>query len=97
MGNKIWVPLLIGAGVLGYFLYRKNRKDKMLAENPEMAIAEATKEEEMNFSSAFRAQYDIVMPPVQASKAVKKAARKMQDNRKVREKIKMAEKKPLYI
>jgi len=97
MDNKVLIPVLIGAGILGYVWYKKKQKEYVAAKNPKVAVAEATKSEEKKYSSAFLAQYDIVMPPNQASKAVKAAAEKLEDNRKVREIINRAKKKPVYI
>lgn len=97
MDNKVLIPVLIGVGILGYVWYKKKQKEYVAAKNPDVAVAEATKEEEKKYSDAFLTQYDIVMPPNQASKAVKEAAQKIQDNRKAREIINRAKKKPVFI
>jgi hypothetical protein len=97
MDNKVLIPVLVGVGILGYVWYKKKQKEYVSAKNPKVAVAEATKVEEKKYSPAFLAQYDIVMPPNQASKAVKEAAEKIQDNRKAREIINRAKKKPVFI
>lgn len=97
MDKRLWIPILLGAGVLGYIWYRQKQKQKAAQNDPNVIVAEATKEVQKNFSPAFLAQYDVVMPPNQASKAVKAAAMKRQENRTEREMKRMDKKKPVRI
>jgi hypothetical protein len=97
MDKKLWIPILLGVGVLGYVWYRQKQKEKNAQNDPSLIVAEATQEEKKNFSPAFLAQYDIVMPPNQASKAVKAAAAERQAKRTERELKRMAKKKPVRI
>lgn len=97
MDKKLWIPIALGVGVLGYLWYRKMQKDKMEEANPDKVVEKATEEVKNKFSPAFLMQYDVVMPPNQASKAVKAAAQKRQENRTERELKRMAKKKPVNI
>lgn len=95
MNKKIWIPILVG-GALGYLWYMKNKK-KNTPKTQEEAIAIATKKEEEKFTPAFKMQYEVVLPQVQASRAVKEAAFAMQDERVAKELTRMASKPPVYI
>lgn len=97
MDKKFLLPLLIGAGVIGFVWYKNKKKKDALPKSVEEAVTMATEKERQNFTPAFLSQYDIVMPPNQASKAVKQAAFEMQDARTQRELIAIANKKPVYL
>lgn len=97
MNNKYILPLLVGVGIVSYYLYRKNQKEKAKNQTPEKIVSVATEKVKQNFTPAFKMQYDIIMPPVQASKAVKEAAYQMQDDRKLTEEYILANKKPVYL
>lgn len=95
--KNIIVPILVLGGI-GYLLYKNQKpKGKITDEQADKIVEEATKKVEKPFTAAFKKQYQVVMPPGQASMAVKEAAYKMQDDRKVREYTKMASKPPYFI
>lgn len=92
MNNRnIWI--LLGIGALAYYVWYKNKQkqdsidsiDSMdIEKNPIIVneiISEANNQQKKKFTNAFLKQYNIKMPPIQASKAVKDAAFKMQDER----------------
>lgn len=98
MDKKVWIPLVvIGGGALAFYLYRMMQKKKEQSNDPSVAIAQATIEEQKKFTPAFLAQYDILMPPVQASKAVKEKAIERQDKRAQKEAERRAKRKPVRI
>lgn len=100
MKNSILIPLLLVGGGIALYMYIK-RKGGMGNKNPtemeEKAIVGETTKVEKTFSPAFRMQYEVILPPVQASKAVKRAAYAMQDDRKAIELERMANKPEVYI
>ena len=97
MNNKTLIPLLVGVGILGFLWYKNKKRKEAMPKSVEEAVMVATEKEKEKYTPAFLAQYDIVMPPNQASKAVKKAAFEMQDARTQKELIAIANKKPVYI
>lgn len=98
MKANILIPVLLGIGAV-YLLMRKKKKEDGTMTNAmeEMAIAQETNKVKRGFTNAFKMQYDIVLPPVQASKAVKKAAYAMQDDRTAIEMERMASKPAYYL
>jgi hypothetical protein len=60
-------------------------------------VEEATEIEKKKYTNAFLTQYDIILPPVQASKIVKAEGFGLQENRKAKELERMSAKKPTYI
>lgn len=99
MDKKLLLALGI-IGVLGYSYYAHLQKMKKTAKSPidkDKIIAEATEIEKKKFSNAFLSQYDIIMPPTQASKIVKAEAFGLQDNRKAKEIQRMEAKTPVFI
>ena len=97
MDKKLWLPLLIGVGVVGYFWYKNKYKKESAPKSSEEAVAMVTEKEKSKYTPAFLSQYDIVLPSVQASKVVKEAAFALQADRKMTEINKMENKKPVYI
>lgn len=97
MDKKLWLPVLIGVGVVGYFWYKNKYKKNSAVKNPEQAVAAATEEQNKMYTPAFLSQYQIVMPPNQASRVVKEAAFALQEDRTMTEIKKMENKKPFYI
>jgi hypothetical protein len=97
MNKKTLIPVLIGLGIVGYLWYKNKKRKESLPKSVEEAVAMATEKEKQNYTPAFLAQYNIVMPPNQASKAVKQAAFEMQEAREQRELIAMENKKPVFI
>lgn len=97
MNKNNLIPILVGLGIVGFVWYKNKMKKENMPKSVEEAVAVATEKEKQNFTPAFLSQYDIVMPPNQASKAVKQAAFEMQDARTQRELIAIANKKPVFI
>jgi hypothetical protein len=97
MSKKALIPVLIGLGVIGFLWYKNKKRRESMPKSVEEAVSVATEKEKQNYTPAFLSQYDIVMPPNQASKAVKKAAFEMQDARTQKELVAMANKKPVYL
>lgn len=98
MKKELFIPVLVGVAVLGYLWLRKKRsQDVTLSKDmEERVVANETKRVTNQFTPAFKMQYEVVLPPVQASKAVKQAAYAMQDDRKRIEMERMASKTPVY-
>jgi len=86
--NKLLIGLIAGVAVVGLYLNWKNSNNiKKLAagtlspKEVETTIAEATAVEKAKYTNAFLRDFDIIMPPVQASKAVKEKAAASQKRR----------------
>jgi hypothetical protein len=85
---KLLFGLIAGVAIVGlYYNWQNARNIKKLADGTlppkevEKAIVEATEVEKTKYTNAFLKDFDIVMPPVQASKAVKEKAAKAQKRR----------------
>jgi hypothetical protein len=84
------ILILLGLGAIAYYVWYKNKQKKDSIENIDITknpsvvneiVQEATNQQKSKFTNAFLKQYNIKMPPIQASKVVKDAALKMQDER----------------
>ena len=82
--------VLLGVGALAYYVWYTNNKknvgvkvediegdDKVINE----VIEQANRVEKSKYTNAFKKQFNIKIPAVQASKEVKKKAFEMQDKR----------------
>lgn len=91
------VLVLLGLGAVAYYLWYMNKK-KMdankgiqledIENKPEVVdeiVKQATIAQKSKYTNAFRKQFNIKLPAVQASKEVKKAAIRMQDKRYARQ------------
>ena len=85
---KLLFGLIAGVAIVGLYYNLQNSKnikklaDKTLAPGEaEKAIVEATEVEKSKYTNAFLKDFEIIMPPVQASKAVKEKAAKLQKSR----------------
>jgi hypothetical protein len=96
MDKKLLLALGV-IGILGYSYYAHLQKMKKKPIDKTKIIEEATKVEKTKYTDAFLSQYDIIMPPIQASKIVKAEAFGLQDNRIAKESERMAAKSPVYI
>jgi hypothetical protein len=96
MDKKLLLALGV-IGVLGYSYYAHLQKMKKKPLDKTKIIEEATSIEKTKYTNAFLTQYDIIMPPIQASKIVKAEAFGIQDNRIAKQNERMAAKKPMYI
>lgn len=86
--GKLLFGLIAGVAIVGlYYNWQNSKNIKKLADGTlppkevEKAIVEATAVEKEKYTNAFLKDFDIVMPPVQASKAVKEKAAKAQKRR----------------
>jgi hypothetical protein len=96
MDKKLLLALGV-IGILGYSYYAHLQKMKKKPLEKTKLIEEATAIEKTKYTNAFLSQYDIILPPVQASKIVKAEGFGLQENRKAKELERMAAKKPTYI
>ncbi len=96
MDKKLLLALGV-IGVLGYSYYSHLQKMKKKSVDKTKLIEEATEIEKKKYTNAFLSQYDIILPPNQASSDVKAEAFGLQENRKAKELERMAAKKPTYI
>ena len=96
MDKKLLLALGV-IGILGYAYYAHLQKMKKKPLEKAKLIEEATALEKTKYTNAFLTQYDIVLPPVQASRIVKAEGFGLQENRKVKELQRMAAKKPTVI
>lgn len=81
--GDVLVGVLIG-GIAAHLYYRgMNKAPKKLMTDAEVkeAIADATGIEASKYTNAFLKDFEVVLPPVQASKAVKEKAFKSQERR----------------
>lgn len=97
MDKKLWLPVFVGVGIVGYFWYKNKYKKNSAPKSSDEAVAMVTAQEKNKYTPAFLSQYDIVLPSVQASRAVKEAAFALQEDRTMTEIKKMESKKPVYI
>jgi hypothetical protein len=88
MNKNIW--LLLGLGGVAYYIWYMNNKKKDSIDNIDITknqevvdevVQQAKNEQKNKFTNAFLLQYNIKVPPIQASKMVKDAALKRQDKR----------------
>jgi hypothetical protein len=85
-------------GAIGYYLYKMYKKNKDAKSMTPMKVVEKlTAEVKNNYTNAFLKQYDIIVPPKQASKAVEDAGFRLQEDRIIIENSRMAAKKPVYL
>lgn len=82
--NNVLVGVL--SGVVAAYLYNKwfvNKAPKKLMTDAEVkeVIADATNVESSKYTNAFLKDFEVVLPPVQASKAVKEKAMESQKRR----------------
>jgi hypothetical protein len=96
MDKKLLLALGV-IGVLGYSYYSHLQKMKKNPLDQAKLVEEATEIEKKKYTNAFLTQYDIILPPVQASKIVKAEGFGLQENRKAKELERMSAKKPTYI
>ena len=98
--------ILLGLGAVAYYIWYKNQNDKkgILVEDiendpkvVEAVVAKATNAEKNKYTNAFRKQFNIKLPAVQASKEVKREAFKMQDRRYAKQIMNQLEKPEVYI
>jgi hypothetical protein len=85
MSGKITFVLgLIGGAALLSWFYKRNLDKSKRLETPVIkeVVAEATMVEEQKYTNAFLKDYKIVLPPVQASAAVKAKAAELQKSRR---------------
>lgn len=81
--GDVLIGVLIG-GVAAHLYCRgfmKNPKRLMTDSEVKEVIADATDVESSKYTNAFLKDFEIVLPPVQASKAVKEKAMELQKNR----------------
>jgi hypothetical protein len=104
MNKKLLV--LLGIGALAYYVWYKNKKDNTginvedIENDPkviEAVVAKATNAEKNKYTNAFKKQFNIKLPAVQASKAVKREAFKMQDKRYAKQIMNQLEKPEVYL
>lgn len=91
--------MLLGAGVLGYYIYQQNQKAKR-ANNPKSEaeiIGEEYVKTAKNYTNAFLMQYDIIIPRAKASRIVRESAFALQEERKRVEQARMDNKTPYYL
>ena len=88
MNKSIW--LLLGIGGVAYYIWFMNNKKKDSIDNIDIMkdeeivneiLKQANNQQKSKFTNAFLKQYNIKMPPIQASKEVKKQAMRMEDER----------------
>ena len=88
MNKNIW--LLLGLGGVAYYIWYMNNKKKYSIDKIDVTkdqekvneiVKQANSQTKNKFTNAFLTQYNIKLPPIQASKLVKDAAFKMQDER----------------
>ena len=85
-------------GVVGYYFYKSYKKNKdAKSMTPTKVVEKLTAEVKNNYTNAFLKQYDIIVPPKQASKAVEDAGFRLQEDRIIIENSRMAAKKPVYL
>jgi hypothetical protein len=96
--------VLLGVGALAYYVWYMNKKknDGVKVEDinndvVEEVIQQPAMIEKSKYTNAFRKQFNIKVPPIQASKDVKDMALKMQDLRYNKQMNKQRKKTPLYI
>ena len=81
--GDVLVGVLIG-GIAAHLYYRgMNKAPKRLMTDAEVkeVIADATNVESSKYTNAFLKDFEVVLPPVQASKAVKEKAMESQKRR----------------
>jgi hypothetical protein len=87
MSKNLIIGILLGAGALALYYSIKNKKDdestndEMSVDDKNEVVEQAKNEQKSKFTNAFLTQYNIKMPPIQASKVVKDNALKMQNKR----------------
>lgn len=91
--------LLVGAGVLGYYIYQQNQKAKRAnkPKSEEEMIGEEYVRTAKNYTNAFLMQYDIIIPRAKASRIVRESAFALQEERNRIEQARMENKTPVYI
>lgn len=91
------VLAIVGGTALIAWLYKRQMDKAASVETPAIkeVVAEATMLEEQKYTNAFLKDFDIVLPPVQASAAVKAKAKELEQYRRS---IKVKNiKSPLYL
>ena len=81
--GDVLVGVLIG-GIAAHLYYRgRNKAPKKLMTDAEVkeVIADATNVESSKYTNAFLKDFEVILPPVQASKAVKEKAMESQKRR----------------
>ena len=81
--GDVLIGVLVG-GIAAHLYYRGfMKKPKKLMTDAEVkeVISDATNVEASKYTNAFLKDFEIVLPPVQASKAVKEKAMELQESR----------------
>jgi hypothetical protein len=98
--------IVLGLGALAYYVWYMNKQKNTgikledIENNDELVneiVKRATERERSKYTNAFRQQYNIKLPAIQASKEVKKAAFDMQDERYAKQVDRQLEKPEVYL
>ena len=96
--------VILGVGALAYYIWYMNNKknEDIVVEdiNDEVVnevVKQATIKEKSKYTNAFKKQFNIKLPAVQASKEVKKKAFEMQDKRYARQMVRQLEKPEVFL
>jgi hypothetical protein len=98
--------VILGVGALAYYVWYTNKKKnigvnvediKSIDNEVDEVVEQANKVEKSKYTNAFKKQFNIKIPAVQASESVKKMALKMQDLRYKRQVDRQLQKPPVFI
>jgi predicted negative regulator of RcsB-dependent stress response len=96
--------VLLGVGALAYYIWYMNKKknEAIVVEDInddviDEVVKQATTKEKSKYTNAFKKQFNIKIPAVQASKEVKKKAFEMQDKRYARQMVRQLEKPEVFL
>ena len=96
--------VILGVGALAYYIWYMNNKknEDIVVEdiNDDVVnevVKQATIKEKSKYTNAFKKQFNIKLPAVQASKEVKKKAFEMQDKRYARQMVRQLEKPEVFL
>jgi predicted negative regulator of RcsB-dependent stress response len=96
--------VILGVGGLAYYIWYMNKKtnEDIVVEDinddvVDEVVKQATIKEKSKYTNAFKKQFNIKLPAVQASKEVKKKAFEMQDKRYARQMVRQLEKPEVFL